>query len=1374
MGRFAKYGPIFISLILLALLSTFFTAVLVSATSATCPPSPITVQQGGVFLLRGSITFDKPDTGYFIWGPVYWYHYGDPKENFCLENTPSVYWSDGTSVENVYILDYAIPDGWQIEIADDGSGIARNGTFYIDIWLRAASGDGTPHSPDNQNIYFAMDQITLWEPGSVMVPAGPIVVQVVGRGVDVSISPDNQSGVPCTTLNYLVTVKNTGNLGKDNYDLTKGDNAGWGVNITLDDIRLENIPENENKTTWLRVHIPENAIGCTRDNITVTATSRGDNTKSDNASCIAHATIVRGVHVSISPTYQSGLAGAILNYTVTIVNTGNATDSYTLSVRENENWGPTLPENQFDSIPPFENNQGETTLSVTIPGDAVPCTKDNITITATSKENENVKAENNCIAHAAVIRGVKVSISPSYDSGLPKENLTYEVKVMNTGNAKDNYNLTVDDSADPSWDPKLSENRLDNVQPGENRTILLSVVVPTDVAGCTIDNIRVTATSMENLDVENSENCQAHASILRRIEVSISPSESSGPPGETLKYAVTVKNTGNVPDNYTLIVRDNVLPSWNPTLDNENFYDVGPGENRQTTLSVTILENAETCTRDNVMVIATSKTDNTIENSNSCVAHALIIRSVEVSISPSYQSGVPKSTLSYTVTIKNTGNVEDNYILTVDDKENWSPTLDNAWLVVPRNDNRTTMLRVTIPENAMPCTEDNITVTATGTWVSDENSCIAHAALPVGVEVSISPHYKEGPLGTALTYIVTVKNLGGLKDNYDLAVNDILGWPLELSENLLTNIPPDGSENATLTVTIPENAMPCTEDNITVTATSQADNTIENSASCVAHALGIKTEIRTLIYPTADIYAFGEYARGYSRSQLKFDVSCIPPGSGMISAKLWMYRLAADNWDGNLALFRVENQLWGENITASEFNNQTLTDGENNAGKFMSHGWDNLDVLSQLKVDYDAANTFTSFRLRWVNDNESEPSIGVDDGRFLLINGEAEELSILFCASEYDGRDPYLEVIYVPPYAVSISISPTYRSGLPGENVAFLVTVTNTGNLDDNYLLKVGDNTGWGLSLLPSEISVASGSSGEATLTVTIPDNATGCTHDNITVIATSQTDNTVSDNDSCITHVPVIRGIEVSIEPESQLGLIGENVVFTVTVKNLGNIWENYQLENNDDAGWALKLDNDYLEIPGNENRETKLTVSVPDNENLFCTTDNIIVVATAVDNAEVTDNDTVTVHAVLPWMGAATFRLENLYKVSLEKDLQLYTGSKLVVKFYKYDDITLQAESVIHNFTPPENIKEKENVPHPRGTEGYPWGTVQTVKLVLTTDNTAEVISTIASFTVHQSHLKDRYKAILRAWGDHPELRDAFRAEGKDILRQWGDAPP
>jgi uncharacterized repeat protein (TIGR01451 family) len=174
-------------------------------------------------------------------------------------------------------------------------------------------------------------------------------------------------------------------------------------------------------------------------------------------------------------------------------------------------------------------------------------------------------------------------------------------------------------------------------------------------------------------------------------------------------------------------------------------------------------------------------------------------------------------------------------------------------------------------------------------------------------------------------------------------------------------------------------------------------------------------------------------------------------------------------------------------------------------------------VLNQLNVDYEAGHAYASFRLSWSNDNGDEPSVGIDDGRFLVINSELENLSVIFCSSEYDGNDPYLEVTYIPPYAVSASISPSFRSGLPGEALTYSITITNTGNLDDNYTLTVSDNLGWGPIVSPTSLTIAAGVSDNAALSVIIPENVTPSTRDNIIVTATSMGDPTVSASASCI-----------------------------------------------------------------------------------------------------------------------------------------------------------------------------------------------------------------------------------------------------------------
>jgi len=102
-------------------------------------------------------------------------------------------------------------------------------------------------------------------------------------------------------------------------------------------------------------------------------------------------------------------------------------------------------------------------------------------------------------------------------------------------------------------------------------------------------------------------------------------------------------------------------------------------------------------------------------------------------------------------------------------------------------------------------------------------------------EVSISPGYQSGTPGATLTYTVTVKNTENVSGNYFLENTDNAGWSLSLDNNLLA-IPAGENRAATLHVTIPAGADNGTEDNITVTATSQENSQISANASCIAHA----------------------------------------------------------------------------------------------------------------------------------------------------------------------------------------------------------------------------------------------------------------------------------------------------------------------------------------------------------------------------------------------------------------------------------------------------------------------------------------------------------------------------------------------------------
>jgi hypothetical protein len=143
---------------------------------------------------------------------------------------------------------------------------------------------------------------------------------------------------------------------------------------------------------------------------------------------------------------------------------------------------------------------------------------------------------------------------------------------------------------------------------------------------------------------------------------------------------------------------------------------------------------------------------------------------------------------------------------------------------------------------------------------------------------------------------------------------------------------------------------------------------------------------------------------------------------------------------------------------------------------------------------------------------------------FALIDaGEnvAPDHAARFDSKEYGNSDfhPYLKITYAPLWGVSISVLPSYQSGLPGGTLSYVVTVTNIGTFDDNYDLTANDNEGWTITLSENYLAVPAGENRTATLCVSIPAGTPPSKRDNITVTVTSRSDNAVRASASCMAH---------------------------------------------------------------------------------------------------------------------------------------------------------------------------------------------------------------------------------------------------------------
>jgi len=247
---------------------------------------------------------------------------------------------------------------------------------------------------------------------------------------------------------------------------------------------------------------------------------------------------------------------------------------------------------------------------------------------------------------------------------------------------------------------------------------------------------------------------------------------------------------------------------------------------------------------------------------------------------------------------------------------------------------------------------------------------------------------------------------------------------------------------------------------------------------------------------------------------------------------------------------------------------------------------------------------------------------------------------------------------------------------------------------------------------------------------------------------------------------IPTFRAVTVWISPWSRDGPPKAPLTYTITVNNVGTENDNFDLSISDNTipSWSPTLSEYLLEVPAGENRQTTLSVTIPENA-VPCTKDEITVIATSrVDNTAKASASCIA-HAIAP---KADFSLVTIYKLGLDMNLYLENGSKLVVKFYDYENI-FENENVIHVFTPPWHIEENEIVERPRW---LPCG-VKKAKLWLV-DNLDNEISKIKGWVTIRDDLWKRLLGIRAEWPyADPPTRDNLWKELLCIRSQWPYAP-
>lgn len=260
-----------------------------------------------------------------------------------------------------------------------------------------------------------------------------------------------------------------------------------------------------------------------------------------------------------------------------------------------------------------------------------------------------------------------------------------------------------------------------------------------------------------------------------------------------------------------------------------------------------------------------------------------------------------------------------------------------------------------------------------------------------------------------------------------------------------------------------------------------------------------------------------------------------------------------------------------------------------------------LDIIQFTDSSSDPDGTISSYEWDFENDGiidstSRNPTYSYpDDGNYTCV---------LSVTDNNGATDSYSEEIMVQNVAPSADF--TYSPTQP--------TTEDTISFSDNSSDEDGSINYWNWDFGDGNTSTLQNPSHSystdgtytVNLTVTDDDGATSNYNESFTVSSTSE------------------RSVSLSISPNEKSGSPGSTIKYSVSITNTGTVEDNYELTVNDDAEWGLFLaDNSIENVPSGGEKETELTVTIPDNNSLIGKTDNIMIVSTSQENSLVKDND-------------------------------------------------------------------------------------------------------------------------------------------------------
>ncbi len=417
-----------------------------------------------------------------------------------------------------------------------------------------------------------------------------------------------QSGGPGTAVTYTLTVENTGDLA-DTFDITL--DSLWPGTPTVTEIALA---PDATGTFDVVVTVPAGALAGAADTATVTVTSQSDDTATDSAALTTTASAVYGVSLTPATAAAAGDPGTQVGYTLTVANTGNTLDDFTLAA-DGADWTTLIVPTTLTDLAPGDT--AEVSVTVTIPAGAGSGEFDDVGITVTSGGDPTVSAGAVLTTTANQVAGVTLTPETAAGSGLPGTSHTYTLTVENTGNAADVFDVAVESI----WTSTPSVTEI-TLAAGFTGNFDVVVTIPAGALAGAADTATVTVTSQADDTAADSAALTTTASAVRGVAITPTTMAGWGLPGQEVLYLLTVHNTGNIDDTYLISANG----SWDLATDPATAINVAAGSTAVLRVTITVPLDAADGDVDTAVVAVISQGDGAVSDASTLTTTAFWLK----------------------------------------------------------------------------------------------------------------------------------------------------------------------------------------------------------------------------------------------------------------------------------------------------------------------------------------------------------------------------------------------------------------------------------------------------------------------------------------------------------------------------------------------------------------------------------------------------------------------------------------------------------------------------------------------------------------------------------------------------------------------------